>query len=85
MKHFDSPQNFVHRTSYERQIETDAILLQVLRLKRSLNTSEQNIVELEKVRESSKARILSLEDDYSRLLGDHDARRNNWLARHSEL
>ena len=65
MKHFDSPQNFVHRTSYERQRKTDAIILQVLQLKSSLNQSEENIAELEKVQESSKARILSLEDDYS--------------------
>ena len=75
IRRFESHSSFVLRTSYERQRETDAILLQVLRLKNSLTQSDENVAELERVKESSKTRILSLEDDYSRLLGGHDARR----------
>ena len=48
IKRFDNPQCFVLKTSYERQLETDAILLQVLQLKRSFNRSEETRAALEK-------------------------------------
>ena len=62
IKRFDSPQWFLIKTSYESQLETDAILLQVLQLKRSLNLSESTRAELEKDQKVSKRRILNFSE-----------------------
>ena len=74
IKSFDSPQFYVLKTSYERQVETDAILLQALHLKRNLNLSEETCAELEKDQKMFRARILSLEEENYQLLCENNDR-----------
>ena len=63
-----------HKTSYERQLETDAILLQVIHLQRSLNLSEVTRADFEKDQKISKDKILSLEEENTQLLCENNER-----------
>ena len=68
IKRFDSPQCFVLKTSNQRQLDSDAILLQVLQLNLGLNRSEETRAALDKDQQTSKAEILSPEDENNPLL-----------------
>ena len=59
IKRFDIPQDFVLKTSYERQLKTDRILLNILHLKRNLNLSEETCAELQKEKKVAANKIPS--------------------------